>query len=89
MTWGSIYFATVLPQIDIQMISQVADLLVYSEKPIIYAGGVSQPSDCSDLIEFGKIEAVGCSSIFHFTNFTPEDCRADLRGRGLPARHDY
>ena len=30
---------TILPQIDIQMISQVADLLVYSEKPIIYAGG--------------------------------------------------
>jgi imidazole glycerol-phosphate synthase subunit HisF len=60
-----------------------------TSKPIIYAGGVSQPSDCSDLIEFGKIEAVGCSSIFHFTNFTPEDCRADLRGRGLPARHDY
>ena len=30
---------TFLPQIDIQIISQVADLLVYSEKPIIYAGG--------------------------------------------------
>ncbi|MDB0048765.1 biosynthetic-type acetolactate synthase large subunit [Alphaproteobacteria bacterium] len=30
---------TILPQIDTQMISQVADLLVYSEKPIIYAGG--------------------------------------------------
>tara|TARA_B110000977_G_C10939685_1_gene440380 strand:+ start:249 stop:992 length:744 start_codon:yes stop_codon:yes gene_type:complete len=56
-------------------------------KPVIFAGGVSQPSDCSDLIEFGKVDAVGCSSIFHFTNFTPEDCRVDLRCRGIPARN--
>jgi cyclase len=55
-------------------------------KPTIYAGGVSQPSDCSDLIEVGKVDAVGCSSIFHFTNFTPEDCRSNLQGRGIPAR---
>ena len=32
-------FASVLPQIDIQIISQVADLLINSKKPIIYAGG--------------------------------------------------
>ena len=32
-------FDTVLPQIDIQVISQVADLLINSKKPIIYAGG--------------------------------------------------
>jgi len=30
---------TMLPHIDVEMIGQVADLLVYSEKPIIYAGG--------------------------------------------------
>ena len=41
----------------------------------------------ADLIEFGKVDAVGCSSIFHFTNFTPEDCRVDLRCRGIPARN--
>lgn len=57
-------------------------------KPTIYAGGVSQPSDCSDLIEVGNVDAVGCSSIFHFTNYTPEDCRSNLRSRGIPARRD-
>ena len=31
--------ATVLPQIDIQVISQVSELLINSKKPIIYAGG--------------------------------------------------
>ena len=30
---------TVLPQIDVEIISQVADLLINSKKPIIYAGG--------------------------------------------------
>ena len=68
---------------DLKLANLLADL---TSKPIIYAGGVSKPSDCSDLIEFGNIDAVGCSSIFHFTNFTPEDCRSNLRGRGIPAR---
>ena len=57
-------------------------------KPIIFAGGVSKPSDCSDLIKVGNVNAVGCSSMFHFTNYTPENCRADLRANNLPARQD-
>lgn len=57
-------------------------------KPIIFAGGVSKPSDCSDLIKVGNVNAVGCSSMFHFTNYTPENCRSDLRANGLPARRD-
>lgn len=68
---------------DLKLAKLLAELTF---KPTIFSGGVSQPSDCSDLIEFSKIDAVGCSSIFHFTNFTPEDCRSDLRGRGIPAR---
>ena len=31
--------STVLPQIDVEIISQAADLLINSKKPIIYAGG--------------------------------------------------
>lgn len=58
-----------------------------SSKPTIFAGGVSKPSDCSNLIQHANVDAVGCSSIFHFTNYTPEDCRKHLRSRGLPARH--
>lgn len=68
---------------DLKLAKLLAGL---SPKPTIYAGGVAQPSDCADLIEVGKVDAVGCSSIFHFTNFTPEDCRLSLRDRGIPAR---
>ena len=68
---------------------ELANLLVrLTPKPTIYSGGVSKPSDCSDLIEVGNVHSVGCSSIFHFTNFTPEDCRVHLRSRGIPARRD-
>ena len=70
---------------DLKLANLLAGL---SSKPTIYAGGVAQPSDCADLIEIGNVDAVGCSSIFHFSNFTPEDCRSSLRDRGIPARRD-
>lgn len=55
-------------------------------KPLIYAGGVSKPDDCADLIEKSGVDAVGCSSIFYFTGFTPNDCRKSLLSRNIPAR---
>jgi imidazole glycerol-phosphate synthase subunit HisF len=70
---------------DLKLANLLAGL---SSKPTIYAGGVALPSDCADLIEVGNVDAVGCSSIFHFKNFTPEDCRSSLRGRSIPARRD-
>lgn len=56
------------------------------EKPVIYAGGVSKPTDCVDLIQTENINAVGVSSIFHFTDYTPQDCRNALLKNGIPAR---
>jgi cyclase len=56
------------------------------EKPVIYAGGVSKPSDCVELIQNANINAVGVSSIFHFTDYTPQDCRKALLDNGIPAR---
>lgn len=57
-----------------------------TSKPTIFSGGVAEPSHCADLIELSGVSAIGCSSIFHFTQFTPQDCREELRKRGLPAR---
>lgn len=54
--------------------------------PLIFAGGISGPEDVAELIEISDVDAVGVSSIFHFTNFTPADCRESIRQRGLPAR---
>ena len=56
------------------------------KKPVIFAGGVAKPDDCVDLIKTGKADAIGCSSIFFFTNFTPNDCRSALRFHNIPAR---
>lgn len=54
--------------------------------PIIFAGGIGKPQHCSELIKQGNVDAVGVSSIFHFTDYTPEDCRRALRDAGIPAR---
>jgi len=55
-------------------------------KPLIYAGGIAAPDDCADLISNSDVDAIGCSSIFHFTDATPDDCRLSLLKRGVPAR---
>lgn len=54
--------------------------------PIIFAGGIGLPEHCSELIKKGNVDAIGVSSIFHFTDYTPEDCRRALRDSGIPAR---
>ena len=70
---------------DLELAKLLAEL---TPKPTIYSGGVAKPSDCAELIEVSKVNAVGCSSIFHFTKFTPENCRSALRMRGISARRD-
>ena len=67
-------------------LSLATDLTSKIEKPVIYAGGVSKPADCVDLIQSANINAVGVSSIFHFTDYTPQDCRNALVEAGIPAR---
>lgn len=67
---------------DFDLIKKVSDTV---NIPVIACGGVSRPQDCSKAIKFGA-SAVGASSIFHFTNFTPNDCRDDLLRQGIPAR---
>ena len=57
-----------------------------TSKPVIYNGGVRAPSDCVDLIRDANVNAVGCSSIFYFTNYTPRDCSIELINQGIPAR---
>ncbi|KJY78451.1 imidazole glycerol phosphate synthase [Vibrio coralliilyticus] len=53
--------------------------------PVIYAGGVSSPSDAA-LIAQTKVSGVGISSIFHFTDYTPKDCNDALRRSNVPVR---
>jgi cyclase len=64
--------------------------LIFSKSsvPLIFAGGTSSPVDAANLVKNTGMSAVGVSSIFHFTDFTPEDCRIALRSADLPARQD-
>ena len=56
------------------------------KKPCVFSGGVATPDHCSDLITIAQVDAVACSSIFHFSNFTPQDCRNALSEKGIPVR---
>jgi cyclase len=67
-------------------LSLAQDLAAQIDKPLIYAGGVSQPEDCVDLVQKAGVNAVGVSSIFHFTDYTPQDCRTALIPNNIPAR---
>tara|TARA_R110002124_G_scaffold17175_3_gene72179 strand:- start:10205 stop:10951 length:747 start_codon:yes stop_codon:yes gene_type:complete len=53
--------------------------------PVIYAGGVNNPQNAA-LLASSDISAIGISSIFHFTDFTPKDCSKELLNKGIPAR---
>jgi imidazole glycerol-phosphate synthase subunit HisF len=54
--------------------------------PLIYCGGISSPEDSLEVMKASNADALGISSIFHFTNYTPDDCRRALRENGIPAR---
>ena len=70
--------------------SNLAKKLVEKVKvPFIFAGGVSSPQNVAELFALSDIDAVGVSSIFHFTDYTPKDCRKALLEAGIPARSDY
>lgn len=53
--------------------------------PVIFSGGVKNPSDAAKIAST-RVSAVGISSIFHFTDFTPNDCSKKLNELGIPAR---
>jgi len=53
--------------------------------PVIYAGGISGPKNAA-LVAMTNVSAVGISSIFHFTDATPKDCRLAFKKLGIPVR---
>ncbi len=53
--------------------------------PLISCGGAGKPSDCTEIVKSGA-SAAAAASIFHFTDFTPEHCRRDIKLHNLPTR---
>ena len=67
---------------DLDLIKMVAEAV---SLPVIAAGGVAQPSDCVEASHSGA-SAIGVSSIFHFTSYTPKDCKIHMQAHGIPTR---
>lgn len=67
---------------DLELIKYVSSL---TSIPLIVAGGAAGPHDCSLAIKAGA-SAVSAASIFHFTNYTPRDCKEDMFREGIPVR---
>lgn len=53
--------------------------------PVIATGGVSEPADAVALVQAGA-DAIGASSIFHFTSHTPNSLKNELGSHGYPIR---
>lgn len=68
---------------DINLAKKITDII---KIPVIFAGGVKSPENAADLVEEANVDAVGISSIFHFTDHTPNDCNSSLKARGISAR---
>ena len=68
--------------VNIDLAKKIAELV---NVPVIYAGGVSSPDDAVKICKT-RISAVGISSIFHFTDNTPDACKFAMKDAGLCVR---
>jgi cyclase len=55
-------------------------------KPIIFNSGAGLPEHFTELFHKTSIMAAGASSIFHFTQFTPNEIKHEIKRKGIPAR---
>jgi cyclase len=66
---------------------ELYDLIsIYTRLPIVFVGGAGNTRHFEQLMFNTKCNAVGASSIFHFTQFTPLDIKLALKQRRLDIR---
>lgn len=68
---------------DIELVKLVEDLI---KVPIVVAGGAGTLEHFKELFSKTSIDAVGASSIFHFTRYTPRDVKLAMESVGKPVR---
>lgn len=68
---------------DIELVKQVENLI---KVPIVVAGGAGTLEHFKELFAETSIDAVGASSIFHFTRYTPRDVKLAMESVGKPVR---
>lgn len=68
---------------DTELVNHVSGI---SSLPLIACGGGGLMPHYQELFEKTKIEAVGSASIFHFTQYTPNDIKRSLAEKNVPVR---
>ena len=68
---------------DIKLVSEVEKII---NVPIVVSGGAGNLDHFKELFSKTNIEAVGASSIFHFTRYTPRDLKLAIQSVGKPVR---
>lgn len=68
---------------DQKLYTQVESL---SRIPVVATGGAGIPKHFSDLLASGYSGGVAAASIFHFTQFTPQDVKRELRQHNFHVR---
>ncbi|MBB5439639.1 cyclase [Pedobacter sp. AK017] len=68
---------------DIELLTFIGAL---TNKPIIAVGGAGVPDHFNELAAKSKVDSFGASSIYHFTQYTPNDIKINLSSQGYPIR---
>jgi len=69
--------------LDNELAKRVAEV---STVPVVVNGGAKSAEDVAKTLSIEGVDAVGASSIFHFTDTTPDDCRLAAVACGVPVR---
>lgn len=54
--------------------------------PVVASGGAGRPEHLADAIQLGKADAALAASIFHFGEYTIQETKQVMAGRGIPVR---
>lgn len=68
---------------DIDLLAKVSSAV---NIPVIAHGGAGNPQHVIDAVKFGKASAVAAASIFHFTQYTPQSVKREMKAAGIPVR---
>ncbi len=68
---------------DLEITAAVSDAVSI---PVVASGGAGCPEHLADAIQHGRADAALAASIFHFGEYTIEQTKRVMHGRGIPVR---
>lgn len=68
---------------DLELIKKV---IAAVSVPVIACGGAGTPEDCVAAVKVGHADAVSLSSVFHYTQYTPNNIKQAFIKADIPAR---